>query len=334
MNKESFLTPRKIKWFVILGVSLLVAIVVGANSCTLVQPGHVGVRVERAGANRGVQDLPIVAGWVVYNPITEAIIEFPTTVQTAVWSASAHEGRPHDESITFSSREGVSVSADVALSYHVDPAHAGRLFTRFRTTNLEELTHGYVRNLVRDALNEQASQLVVQDIYGAGKTQMLNNTMAQVRVRMGNDGFVIDQLSFQGALRLPQNVIDSINRALQATQDAITAQNHVAQVEAEARQRVAQAEGEANAVRTTALGASAALHTQATADADALLIRTHADAQQRELMATAQAHANEIVAASLTPAVIEFRRLERWNGILPTVSAGGATPFISVAAGR
>jgi regulator of protease activity HflC (stomatin/prohibitin superfamily) len=302
-----------------LAVLLLGAVgITSCASCTLIEPGHVGIRVERAGANRGVQDLPVVSGWVAFNPVSETVIEFPVTVQTAVWTANRDEGRPLDESITFSSREGVSVSADVALSYHVESRHAGRLYTRFRTTDLDTLTHGYVRNLVRDGLNEEACQMPIEQIYGPGKTAMLERTLRNVQTRMGHDGFVDDQLSFQGALRLPPNVVDAINRAMQATQDAVAAQNRVAQVEAEARQRVAAAEGEANAARASAQG-----------DADALLIRTRADAANREAMATAEANANRTIAASLTPPVIEMRRIERWNGVLPTVQGGG-TPLISL----
>lgn len=316
---------------------LIVCCIVGCSSCTLVEPGNVGITIQRAGANRGVQDLPTVSGWVSYDPFTETVIEFPTTVQTAVWTATMHEGAAQDESITFSSVEGVTVSSDVALSYHVDPAHAGRLYTRFRTVDLNSLTHGFVRNVVRDALNEVASSMTIQAIYGVGKTRMLVDTLARVRERMTgtcpapaatpsvvgtvpcSDGFVIDQLSFQGALRLPPNVVEAINRSIQATQDAASAQNRVAQVEAEARQRVAQANGAAEASRAAAHG-----------DADSLLIRTAADAQHRTLMAEAEATANARLSASLTPAVVEFRRLERWNGVLPVVQGGNATPMISL----
>lgn len=309
----------------------VVCALVGCSSCTLVEPGNVGITIQRAGANRGVQDLPTVSGWVSYDPFTETVIEFPTTVQTAVWTATLHEGAAQDESITFSSVEGVMVSSDVALSYHVDPMHAGRLYTRFRTVDLNSLTHGFVRNVVRDALNEVASQMSIQAIYGIGKTRMLVDTLARVRERMTgvcptpapqhacSDGFVIDQLSFQGALRLPPNVVEAINRSIQATQDAASAQNRVAQIEAEARQLVAQANGAAEASRAAAHGA-----------ADSLLIRTAADAQNRTIMAEAQATANTRIAASLTPAVVEFRRLERWNGVLPIVQGGNATPMISL----
>src|ERR1700683_2779748 len=79
----------------------------GCSTTTRVDAGHVGILVKLAGSDRGVQDMPVVTGWVFYNPISEQIILFPTSVQNIVWSANPHEGRPIDESITFSSNEGV-----------------------------------------------------------------------------------------------------------------------------------------------------------------------------------------------------------------------------------
>src|SRR5215470_16182985 len=99
------------------GVVLLIAYL-GCATTTRVDAGHVGIRVKLAGSDRGVQDMPVVTGWVFYNPLTEQIILFPTSVQNVVWTQSTHEGRPFDESITFSSEEGVNVNADVGLSFH------------------------------------------------------------------------------------------------------------------------------------------------------------------------------------------------------------------------
>src|SRR5262249_29775746 len=47
---------------------------------------------------------------------------------------------------------------------------------------------------------------------------------------LGKDGFIIDQLTINGALRLPENAAQAINRAMEATQNAIQAENRVRQV--------------------------------------------------------------------------------------------------------
>src|SRR5205814_2348566 len=131
------------------------------------------IRVRLAGSDRGVQDMPVVMGWVFYNPLTEQIVIFPTSVQNIVWTQSANEGRTVDESITFSSSEGVNANADIGLSFHIEPTLAPKLYSRFRLNDMLLLADGYMRNTVREAFNDVASRLPVQEIYGVGKSKML-----------------------------------------------------------------------------------------------------------------------------------------------------------------
>ena len=70
-------------------------LITSSATVTRIDVGHVGIRVKLAGSARGVQDIPVVTGWVFFNPLTEQIIEFPTSVQNVVWTASANEGRTH-----------------------------------------------------------------------------------------------------------------------------------------------------------------------------------------------------------------------------------------------
>jgi len=296
---------------------LAIAIVVGAvllfSSCTArVDAGHVGIRVKLAGSSRGVSDIPVVTGWVFYNPLTEQLVMFPTSVQNVVWTKDAHEGSAHDESITFSSAEGANINADVGLSFHIEPTLAPHLYLRFRKNDLMDLADGYVRNAVREAFNVVASKMPVQEIYGAGKGQVVADVNKRLQDQLGKDGFIVDQLTINGALRLPESVATAINRALEQKQQAIQAQNRVAQVEAEARQAVAQAEGQANAARERARG-----------EADARLIT-----------ARAEARANLMLRRSMSPQVMQYRALEKWNGRLPVMNGNGALPMLTFDASK
>jgi regulator of protease activity HflC (stomatin/prohibitin superfamily) len=292
----------------VVGVGVVCAVLFfGCQATTRVDAGHVGIRVKLAGSDRGVQDMPVVTGWVVYNPISEQIVIFPTSVQNIVWTADVHEGRPVDESITFSSSEGVNVNADVGLSFHIEPSLAPRLYGRFRQNDMMILADGYVRNSVREAFNDVASKMAVQQIYGSEKSKMLSEVTEKVRDVLGKDGFVIDQLTINGALRLPQNVADAINRAMEATQNAIQSENKVRQVRAEAEQAITEAHGQAEATRQKAEG-----------EADSILIRARSEAK-----------ANEIIRLSTSPAVLQYRAIEHWDGKLPAFSGGGQMPMLT-----
>lgn len=303
-----------VRMFRRVGLVAVVLIAVTVASCamtTRIDAAHVGIRVKLAGSSRGVQDIPVVTGWVFYNPLTEQIVEFPTSVQNVVWTASAHEGRQVDESLTFSSNEGVNVNADIGLSFHIDPAQAPHLYLRFRQPDLLILADGYIRNAVREAFNNVASKMVVQDIYGSGKGKLIADVTRELHDVLGRDGVIIDQLTINGALRLPANVATAINRAMEATQNSIQAENRVRQVRAEAEQAIAEAHGAAEAARERARG-----------EADAVLIKSRAEAK-----------ANQILRYSTSPTVLQYRALDRWDGKLPTVN-NGPIPMLTIDASK
>ncbi len=301
---SAFLSIRRVG----IGIAIVIgAILLGDATLMRIDAAHVGIRVNLAGNSRGVQDIPIVSGWVFFNPLTEQVISFPTSVQNIVWTKSPTEGPSTDESITFSSEEGVNVNADLGLSFHIDPSKAPHLYLRFRQVDLLLLANGYVRNSVREAFNDEASRMKVQEIYGAGKGRLVANVAKALGNVLGKDGFLIDQLTINGALRLPENVATAINRAMEATQQAIQAENRVRQVKAEADQAVAEAHGGAEAARQRAQG-----------EADAVLIRARADAR-----------ANEIIRLSTTGTVLQYRAIERWNGRLPMMQGGDKTPLLT-----
>jgi regulator of protease activity HflC (stomatin/prohibitin superfamily) len=276
---------------VLIGLSILFT-----NMITRVEVGNVGLRVNLAGPSRGVEDVPIVTGWVWYNPFTEQIIEFPTRVLSVTWTRDRAESGNMDESITFASAEGLTINADIGFAFHIEASMAPRLYTRFRQADIDLLAHGYIRNIVRDALNEVASTMPVQDIYGAKKGALLAEARKRIDEVFTKDGIGVDQLTFAASLRMPESVEQAINRTIEQNQAAISAQNRVAQVEAEARQKVAQATGEAEAVLTRA---------------------------------KAEAEANRLLTQSLTPQLMEYRRLEKWDGKLPQVT-GNSIPMISM----
>ena len=293
---------------IVIGIAVVIAVGFLLDATLMrIDAGHVGIKVKLAGSARGVQDIPVVTGWVIYNPLTEQIVSFPISVQNVVWTASANEGRTVDESITFSSQEGVNVNSDIGLSFHIDSAKAPHLYLRFRQPDVLILADGYVRNAVREAFNDIASRMAVQEIYGAGKGKLVADVSARLREVLGADGFIIDQLTINGALRLPENVAQAINRAMEATQNAIQAENRVRQVRAEAEQNVAQAHGGAEAARQRAEG-----------EADAVLIRARADAKS-----------NEIIRLSTTGVVLQYRAIERWDGKLPMMNNGDKLPLLT-----
>lgn len=265
------------------------------TGCGYVGPGYVGVKVNLYGTNRGVDDLTIVTGRVWYNPFTTEIHEFPIFMQNVVWTQTATDGSPEDESISFNSKEGASLNVDVGFAYQFRPESITHIFNELRK-DPDDITRHYLRTKVRDVINRHSVNYTAVEIYSEGKNQLLADVRKDLESTLGKD-FIFDTLTFVGKVRGDASVEQSINRTIQATQMAIEAENKVRQIEAEAKQKIAEAKGKAESILA---------------------------------VAKAEAEANNMITQSLTPPLMQYKAIEKWDGIMPKVT-GDTVPFIQVA---
>lgn len=275
--------------------TLLIIGLLTLAACSKVPAGNVGIKVYLLGGDKGVDHEELGPGryWIGVN---EDIFVFPTFSQNYVWTKSATEGSPDDESITFQTVEGMSVNADVGITYSVIPDKVPMIFQKYRK-QLEEITHIYIRNMVRDAFVKAASTRPVEDVYGAGKAKLLLEVEQSVREQT-QDMFKIERIYLVGDLRLPEQVTNALNLKIQATQQAQQVENEIRTAKAEAEKKIAEAEGQGKSIL---------------------------------IVAQSQADANNLLAKSLTPELVQYQALKVWNGILPTTMLpNGTVPFVSV----
>lgn len=72
----------------------------------------------------------------------------------------------------------------------------------------------------------------------------------------------------------------------------------------------------------------------AEADAKQKLVASKAEADSVRSLAEAQAEANRKLAQSVTDILIEYEKIEKWDGRLPTVSGSGALVCVDGIAGE
>ncbi|GBQ85726.1 hypothetical protein AA14337_3147 [Acetobacter malorum DSM 14337] len=73
---------------------------------------------------------------------------------------------------------------------------------------------------------------------------------------------------------------------------------------------------------------------RASAEAEAAVADAKGRSASKLMMAEAEAKANALVSSSLTPALLEEKALEQWDGSMPTyLSSGAPLPFIGNATG-
>jgi len=217
------------------------------TSCTVIGPGHVGIKVNNLGSERGVQKYSICTGVVMFMPGMSTVFEYPTYVQTAIWTQSKDEGSSVNEEITFNTKEGTSVSGDISLSYQLKSDSVPDFYVKFRSDNLDLFTHGFLRNIARDAFNEVASGYTLEEVYGLKKETMLKDVKERINKQVSMYGVDLIQFGFVGSLRMDPGIMASLNKKLQAIQDALTSENQLKMAEADARKVVAAAKGQAEA---------------------------------------------------------------------------------------
>jgi regulator of protease activity HflC (stomatin/prohibitin superfamily) len=287
-------------------LAAVVFIIVGCAGLTRIDAGHVGVKINYAGSYRGVEDVPAVTGWVFVNPLTQRVFEYPTYVQTAVWTREDIPESPGNEEVSFNSKEGLMITGDISLSYQLQADKIPAFYIKFRNDDLKHFTHGFLRNVARDIFNEVAGHYGIEEIYGPKKDVFLIEVRTALNNAVKDIGVIVEQFGFIGAPRIPESVAGALNSKVKATQDAIRVENELREAEAEAKKQVALANGEA---------------------------------QARVARAKGESEANLLLTRSITPTLLEWKRLEvtaqavqKWDGRRPTVEGTGSGLLLQIPA--
>lgn len=287
---------RKLRHMVI-GVAALIAVLVLLPSTfTYVNPGYVGIVIHRAGG--GVDPVPLEQGVHARIPFATGIEEYPVYLKTLVLARSGLEGSAQNDEINVNSSEGQPLSLDVSLSFQLDPAKTPKLYTTFRT-DLDLITHGFVKQTIRQALQEVVGTEPVADVIGPKKAEATNRVRNMISERLQPMGFEVKQFTIN-ELRAPAAVMEAISQKNVMQQQALTAQNELQKNTFNAQGDSIKAAGRAKAI---------------TAEAEA------------------QARANELLARSITPTLVQYELAKKWNGSMPQVT-GGSTPLLQLPMGK
>lgn len=282
----SMLRNTRVRRLATIIAAAVVAFVLLPSTFTYISPGHIGIVIHRLGG--GVDNTPLGPGLHMRNPLFTAIEEYPTFMQTLVLTRASTEGSPMNDEINVNSKEGQPLSLDVSMSFELDPTKVPKLYSTFRT-DIETIQHSYVKQAIRQALQEVAGEEAIADVIGPKKAEATGRVQALLEKRLEGFGIHVRQFTIN-ELRPPSTVIDAINTKNVMQQQALTAQN-------ELQKNTFQAQGDS----IKAAGRAKAILTEA----------------------QAQAQANELLSRSITATLVQYEMAKRWDGKMPMVSGGG-----------
>jgi regulator of protease activity HflC (stomatin/prohibitin superfamily) len=238
-------------------LSLAVLAVAFLTGCTRIGPGHAGIKINNAGSDKGVSEQTASTGWFWYNPFSETVIEYQTAQRQEKWTKNPNEGQTGNQEVSFTNKDSMVIFADVAIAFSLDAARVPAFYVKFLAKDEDDLdvkfTNGYLKNQVRNCLNDNAGQYDVKQIMG-DNAEFLNKTKKCIADNVAQWGVQIDQFGLIGAPRPPDQIVAAINNKSAAEQDAQRKQIELTQVTADVAKNVAQAEGDAKAQIARAQG--------------------------------------------------------------------------------
>ena len=273
-------------------VALMVLLFLVKPSVTYIEPGHVGIVIHRGGG--GVDPTPLGPGFHLRNPLMTQIQEYPTFMQTLVLTKAVTEGSEQNDEINVNSVEGQPLSLDVSMSFELRADKVPALYQTFRT-DVQTMSHGYIRQAIRQSLQEVVGNEEIAAILGPKKAEVVTRTQANLQKRLDPYGIDVRQFTLN-EFRAPKAVMDAISLKNVMQQQALTAQN-------ELQKNTFQAQGDS----IKAVGRAKAIMAEA----------------------EAQSRANDLLSKSITSTLVQYEMAKRWNGQMPQVT-GGAMPMLQL----
>jgi regulator of protease activity HflC (stomatin/prohibitin superfamily) len=199
--------------------------------------------------------------------------------------------QPHPfKEIDASSKEYQMVKMTGMMNFHIDPSYVNDLY--------QKVGLDFADKVIDPAFNDFVKEVV--PTYPIGeilpkREEIRKRAMGKLGENLARYHIIVDDIYFAN-IRFSAEYEKAIEAKQVAQQQVETQRQVLAQREIEAQQKVATAKGEAESIQVVAQG---------------------------------QAKANDALSRSISPILVQYKSIEKWNGILPQVS-GGAVPFFNL----
>ena len=226
-------------------------------------------------------------------PYITTVRSYPVSLRTYSMVLTKDE----DDSIDLPTKEGQHIKQDLSITYNTSPEHAADVFKAFKGADIESIENTFIRRTVITVAQNIAGSMSLSDLISSDRGVLQSNIQTALAEELAKMGFSLDKVNL-GASHLPEAIETQMQQKMAAQQQAQQAEYELQKQQMLAKAAVAVAEGKANATL---------------------------------VQAKAQSEANDLLNKTLTPMLIENKKIERWNGVLPTVT-GGAMPLLNMEA--
>lgn len=281
---------------VIVAIFLIVAIL---SSFTIIPTGYTGVRSTFGQINPSVVD----PGFTFKIPFVQKV-EKVNNKQTDL----KFEGKIWSET---SERTAIYYENGV-VSYSINPEYSAWICANISNYKKSLVSLDIVSSSVKAASKEFNSTDATNR--GIIEPRVQEKLQESLDKKYGANVVIIHKITLTNV-----DFEDTYNNAIAEKQNAQIAYE---KQQIQNQRDLEAAEAAAKIKETEAAAAANAKKIEAQANADAKLISANAEAEALLVEASAQAEANEKINASLTAAVLDKIKLDKWDGVLPKYNMG------------
>lgn len=298
---------------VFLGVVMVAGLILCAMSAKRVPAGYVGVVYNMS---TGVSGEVVGQGWHLIPP-TKKITIYSIGIEQSYLTSEEKGDSEKDESFNIPTSDGKTVKVNLEFSYRFDTDRVADTFVRFKGRSGEDVKDTFIKPKIMAWTQEVSATYPVTDIFGDKRTQINAELDTYLKEKFAPYGIIIDTVNFTD--------ISVDNETAAAIQKKVTAQQELELANIEAQTAKVQAEKDKQVALIEAEKNKEAAQIQA----EQAKIKAQGEADAKRIAAEAEAESNRKIAESLTPELIEKRKIEKWNGDVPKVQ-GNATPIINM----
>jgi regulator of protease activity HflC (stomatin/prohibitin superfamily) len=211
---------KNLSLIAILGMFLL-------SSCAVVRPGEVGIKQTLGKLSNEVK----TQGTVIYNPFISRVIKESTKTSNIKLV------------LRLPSKEGLSVNSEISILYRLEANKVASILE-----NLGQDYESVITSVFRSAASDVCAKFFAKDMHSGMRADIESEILKKMKVNIEKqaDGIALIAVLMK-SIQLPRGLASSIERKLQAEQDAMRLKFVLDQEKLEAERKIINAKGERDA---------------------------------------------------------------------------------------
>lgn len=195
--------------------------------CAVVRPGEVGIKQTLGKFSPEVK----TQGTILYNPLVSKVIKESTKTSNIMLVLS------------LPSKEGLSVNSEISILYRLEANKVASVLE-----NLGQDYESVITSVFRSAASDVCAKFFAKDMHSGMRANIEGEILTKMKVNLEKQADGIELIAvLMKSIQLPMGLASSIERKLQAEQDAMRMEFVLDQEKLEAERKIINAKGERDA---------------------------------------------------------------------------------------